>query len=80
MGTHSANHHEVTLVQLSFEFSLIDAKPVNLSGDLAHDSDPLELRARLCLAEVVPTTAGAMGIPFHEFPRICPVYLHLYAP
>ena len=32
MSTHAANHHEVTLVQLSFDFYMIEAKPQNLIG------------------------------------------------
>lgn len=47
VSTHAANHHEVTLVQLSFDFYMIEAKPNNLIGDRAYDSDKLdeELRA-----------------------------------
>jgi transposase len=42
VSTHAANHHEVTLVQLSFEFYMIEAKPQNLIGDKAYDSDSLD--------------------------------------
>ena len=42
VSTHAANHHEVTLVQLSFEFYMIEAKPENLIGDKAYDSDTLD--------------------------------------
>jgi len=42
VSTHAANHHEVTLVQLSFEFYMIEAKPENLIGDRAYDSHPLD--------------------------------------
>jgi len=31
--THAANHHEVTLVQLTFDCYMIEAKPENLIGD-----------------------------------------------
>ena len=31
VSTHAANHHEVTLVQLSFDFYMIEAKPQNLN-------------------------------------------------
>jgi hypothetical protein len=42
VSTHAANHHEVTLVQLSFDFFyMIEAKPENLIGDRAYDSDKL---------------------------------------
>ena len=46
--TYAANHHEVTLVQLTFDFYMIEAKPDNLIGDRAYDSDQLdaELRAQ----------------------------------
>lgn len=42
ISTHAANHHEVTLVQLSFDFYMIEAKPEHLIGDRAYDSDPLD--------------------------------------
>ena len=41
-STHAANHHEVTLVQLTFDFYMIEAKPENLIGDKAYDSDHLD--------------------------------------
>jgi hypothetical protein len=48
VSTHADNHHEVRLVQLCFDFYMIEAKPENLIGDRAYDSDPLdkELPAR----------------------------------
>jgi transposase len=42
VSTHAANHHEVTLVQLSFDFCMIEAKPENLIGDKVYDSDTLD--------------------------------------
>ena len=42
VSTHAANHHEVTLVQLSFDFYMIEAKPEALIGDKAYDSDVLD--------------------------------------
>ena len=34
LGQHdAANHHEVRLVQLCFDFYMIEAKPANLIGD-----------------------------------------------
>lgn len=45
-STHAANHHEVTLVQLTFEFYMIEAKPENLIGDKAYDSDNLDEELR----------------------------------
>jgi transposase len=44
--THAANHHEVTLVQLTFDFYMIEAKPEVLIGDKAYDSDPLDAQLR----------------------------------
>ena len=38
----AANHHEVTLVQLTFDFYMIEAKPEKLIGDKAYDSDRLD--------------------------------------
>ena len=35
VSTHAANHHEVTLVQLSFNFYMLEAKPEHLIGDRA---------------------------------------------
>ena len=46
VSTHAANHHEVTLVQLGFDFYMIAAKPENLIGDKAYDSDPLDEELR----------------------------------
>ena len=46
VSTHAANHHEVRLVQLCFDFYMIEAKPENLIGDRAYDSDPLDQKLR----------------------------------
>jgi transposase len=46
VSTHAANHHEVTLVQLSFDFYMIEAKPHTLIGDRAYDSDKLDQELR----------------------------------
>ena len=42
VSRHAANNHEVTLVQLSFDFYMIESKPENLIGDRAYDSDKLD--------------------------------------
>ena len=42
VSAHAANHHEVRLVQLYFDFYLIEAKPHDLIGDRAYDSDELD--------------------------------------
>ena len=46
VSTHAANHHKVRLVQLCFDFYMIEAKPENLIGDRAYDSDPLDEELR----------------------------------
>ena len=46
VSTHAANHHEVRLVQLCFDFYMIEAKSENLIGDRAYDSDPLDEELR----------------------------------
>jgi hypothetical protein len=46
VSTHAANRHEVRLVQLCFDFYMIEAKPENLIGDRAYDSDPLDVELR----------------------------------
>ena len=42
ISSHAANHHEVKLVQLSFDFYMIEAMPDVLIGDRAYDSDDLD--------------------------------------
>ena len=46
VSTYATNHHDVTLVQLSFDFYMIEAKPENLIGDRAYDSAPLDEQLR----------------------------------
>ena len=59
VSTHAANHHEVTLVQLSFDFYMIEAKPENLIGDRAYDSDQLDAELRADGVEMIsPHRAG----------------------
>lgn len=41
ISMHAANHDEVTLVQLSFDFYMIKAKPDHPIGDRAYGSDSL---------------------------------------
>ena len=53
VSTHAANHHEVTLVQLSFEFYMIEATPERLIGDKAYDSDPLDAELKVEGVEMV---------------------------
>jgi hypothetical protein len=40
VNAHAANHHEVGFVQACFEFYMIGAKPKNLIGDRACESNP----------------------------------------
>lgn len=53
VSTHAANHHEVTLVQLSFDFYMIEAKPENLIGDRAYDGDQLDEALKQAGAEMI---------------------------
>ncbi len=46
VSIHAANHREVTLLQLSFDFYMIEAKPDNLIGDRAYDSDKMDKALR----------------------------------
>lgn len=39
---HAADHHEVTLAQLSFDSYMIEAKPEHPIGDKAYDNDALD--------------------------------------
>lgn len=41
VSTHAASHHEINLVQLSFNFYMIETTPDKLIGDRAYDSDRL---------------------------------------
>jgi transposase len=51
--THAANHYEVTLVQLTFDFYMIEAKPENLIGDRAYDSEKLDAEMRAQGTEMI---------------------------
>jgi transposase len=53
VSTHAANHHEVTLVQLSFDCYMIEAKPENLIGDRAYDSYRLDEELRKDSIEMI---------------------------
>ena|SRR5262249_14098350 len=48
VSTHAANHHEVRLVQLCFDFYMIEAKPENLMRAAANNaaSSPSTTQAR----------------------------------
>src|SRR6516225_3081037 len=59
VNTHAANHHEVRLVQLCFDFYMIEAKPENLIGDLAYDSNPLDEELRRGGIEMIAPMAAS---------------------
>src|SRR3989442_1103270 len=62
-STHAANHHEVRLVQLCFDFYMIEAKPENLIGDRAYDSDPLDAELRKDGIEMIAPHRGNRSKP-----------------
>jgi len=94
VSTHAANHHEVTLVQLSFDFYMIEAKPENLIGDRAYKkpgqaqntgrSQTATLRTTLaggtflCLDSVATPSPCALGILCREFSWFCAACNHWY--
>ena len=53
VSTQAANPHEVTLVQLSFDAYMIEAKPDHLIGDHAYDSDKLDEELREAGIEMI---------------------------
>ena len=63
VSTHAANHHEVRLVQLCFDFYMIEAKPENLIGDRAYDSDPLDAELRRDGIEMIAPHRGNRSKP-----------------
>jgi len=69
VSTHAANHHEVTLVQLSFDFYMIEAKPQNLIGDKAYDSDVLDEQSRPWLP--LSDESGGPCPPPYTYPGVC---------
>ena len=73
-GIGNANHHEVTLVQLSFDFYMLEAKPEHLIGDRAYDSDGLDDDLKqdgvnlIAPAPVHPETQDSRRPPFAAVP------------
>lgn len=53
VSTHAANHHEVNLVQLSFDFYMVEGRPDRLVGDRAYDSDPLDEKLKAQGVEMI---------------------------
>lgn len=71
VSTHAANHHEVTLVQLTFDFYMIEAKPENLIGDKAYDSDPLDEQLRSDGIEMIaPHKSNRVRAPTQDGRRL----------
>src|SRR6516164_5676500 len=71
VSTHAANHHEVRLVQLCFDFYMIEAKPGNLIGDRAYDSDPLDEELRRDGIEMIaPHRANRIKPPTQDRRRL----------
>src|SRR6266403_2556122 len=71
VSTHAANHHEVRLVQLCFNFYMIEAKPENLVGDRAYDSDPLDEELRRDGIEMIaPHRANRSKLPTQDRRRL----------
>jgi transposase len=70
-STHAANHHEVRLVQLCFDFYMIEAKPKNLIADRAYDSDPLDEELRRDGIEMIaPHRTNRRKPPTQDRPRL----------
>src|SRR5262249_27659428 len=79
VSTHAANHHEVRLVQLCFDFYMIEAKPENLIGDratlsgLGSSASATLPRSNFGLAKFSVRTRGmisclsSMGARFRKF-------------
>ena len=63
--THAANHHEVRLVELCFDFYMIEAKLENLIGDRAYDSDPLDAELRKDGIEMIAPHRSNQSKPAH---------------
>ncbi len=61
VNTHAANDHEVTLVRLSFDSHMIEARPENLTGDRAYDSDDLDEQMKKDAIEVTCRTLRTGG-------------------
>jgi hypothetical protein len=65
VSTHAANHHEVRVVQLCFDFYMIEPKPENLIGDPAYDSDPLDEELRRDGIEMIADARSATAKSLH---------------
>src|SRR5262249_15965570 len=74
----AGNHHEVRLVQLCFDFYMIEAKPENLIGDRAYDSDPLDEELRRDGIEMIaPHRANRSKPPTQDRRRLSPLHASL---
>ena len=75
VSTHAANHHEVRLVQLCFDFYMIEAKPENLIGDRAYDSDALDQDLRQDGVEMIAPIQPKNANPGWAAPETIPATL-----
>jgi transposase len=91
VSTHAANHHEVRLVQLCFDFYMIASKGWH-RDDRAASGQPkqaaharsakakpvhatLARRALLRLDSMAASDPHSLGVPRPQFPRLCPTCL-----
>src|SRR5262249_7406212 len=63
VSTHGVNHHGDWMVQLCFAFYRSEAKPENLIGDRAYDSDPLDAELRKDGIEMIAPHRGNRSKP-----------------
>lgn len=70
MSTHAANHHEVTLVQLSLDFYMIEAKPENLIGGKTYDSDSLDEALKQQGVELISPHRSSRTLKTHDGRRL----------
>lgn len=70
--THAANHDEVTLVQLSFAFYMVETKLYNLIGDRAYDSGRLDQELREEGIEMIaPRRSNRVRTKTQDGRRLC---------
>src|SRR6266536_1592048 len=77
VSTHAANHHEVRLVQLCFDFYMIEAKPENLIGDRAYDSDPLDAELRKDGIEMIAASGQPKQAAYARSAKVKPLHATL---
>jgi hypothetical protein len=65
--THAANHHEVRLVQLTFDFYMVGAKPANLIGEKCTTAIRSTQRRRRAIADAGTSADGSSSASLHGF-------------